>query len=179
MPEGLAYCLFSIVLTVARERRHSKFDAGQIDYIQVLKRQWAQGQGVRDDGQGLRIDAKGIFWKTVNQQIFDLYQEVHAGRRWAAVMEWANVGAPLFAAPECGMSSDAAGKWLRAWDSTGNSVEKPEVRERLREGRLNRAEAALKRAEKPSDRTHAEALVRQIDADFQDHAWVRLIEQRR
>lgn len=116
------------------------------------------------------------YWKMVNDTVALFYYPPLVGHRAAVAREWANLGAPLLAAPESGMSSGSASHWLHAWDGTDNSTERTEVCQRLSEFRMKRAQAAL-----GAEGTEAAAreLLNKIDAECPDHAWVTLIERKR
>ncbi len=172
MPEGVAYCILSIFVIIALERRVPEYDGEYLEYVRELKRHWKLNK------EGLLTDTERIFWNAVNHRVAALYNKRHSGRRWAAVRAWADLGAPLFATPECGMESNSAEQWLRAWDSTPNSIEHSEVRRRLRESRRKRVTVALQRANKPAEQADVTALIHQVNQDFAAHAWVRLIENR-
>lgn len=65
-------------------------------------------------------DGKERFWTAIRKLVKKFYEPSLSGHRAAAVREWASLAGPLFAAPETGMTSADASKWLHAWDSTDN-----------------------------------------------------------
>lgn len=128
-----------------------------------------------DTTTGGSIDSDERFWTAIRKLVREFYDPPLSGHRAAVVREWANLAGPLFAAPETGMPSSAASKWLQAWDGTDNSIENPEVRKRLSEFRLKRAQASL-----GSEATieQAQELLKKVDDANPNHAWVKLIERR-
>ncbi|MFO0578429.1 MAG: hypothetical protein U1A78_30865 [Polyangia bacterium] len=172
MPEGVAYCILSIFVIIAQERRSPDYVGEYLEYVREIRQNWKLNE------KGLLTNAASLFWGAVNKRVSTLYYKQYQGRRWEAVRTWADLGAPLFATPECGMDTKSAEQWLRAWDSTPNSIEVPEVRRRLRESRRKRAAVALQRANKPAEAEDVAALIRQVDQDYEKHAWVQLIENR-
>lgn len=124
---------------------------------------------------GATLDADERFWIAHRKLVRAFYDPPLSGHRAAVVREWANLAGPLFAAPETGMPSSAASKWLQAWDETDNSIENPEVRKRLSEFRLKRAQASI-----GSEATFEQAkeLLKRVDDANPNHAWVKLVERR-
>lgn len=120
-------------------------------------------------------DADERFWTAIRKLVRAFYDPPLSGHRAAVVREWANLAGPLFAAPETGMPSAAAAKWLQAWDGTDNSIDNPTVRARLSEFRLKRAQASI-----GSEATieQAKELLTTVDDANPNHAWVRLVERR-
>lgn len=99
----------------------------------------------------------------------------YQGRRALAVREWVNLAGPLFAAPETGMSSEQATRWLPAWDRSPSNTDDPAACKRLSAFRLKRAQLSLGAETTPEK---AQEFLDGIDAKHPDHPWVRLIEAR-
>lgn len=158
--------LLSSVLLI-RDTRSSNFHQNYLDKLEKL--------GAVDTPTGATLDADERFWIAHRKLVRAFYDPPLSGHRAAVVREWANLAGPLFAAPETGMPSPAASKWLQAWDGTDNNIDNSEVRKRLSEFRLKRAQASL-----GSEATieQAQELLKKVDDANPNHAWVKLIERR-
>lgn len=162
----MAGFLLSSVLII-RSSRHPNFHQ---HYSAELDMIWQT-----DTTTGGSIDSDERFWTAIRKLVREFYDPPLSGHRAAVVREWANLAGPLFAAPETGMPSAAASKWLQAWDGTDNNIDNPEVRERLSEFRLKRAQASLGGE---ATLEQAKELLKRVDDANPNHAWVKLIERR-
>ena len=162
----MAGFLLSSVLLI-RDSRNMNFYPIYLDRIERL--------GRSDHLADKTSDADERFWTAIRKLVRAFYDPPLSGHRAAVVREWANLAGPLFAAPETGMPSAAAAKWLQAWDGTDNSIDNPTVRARLSEFRLKRAQASI-----GSEATieQAKELLTTVDDANPNHAWVRLVERR-
>ena len=115
------------------------------------------------------------FWNMLSEMVRELYAAPFRGRRAAALQQWMNLGAPLFAAPDSGMSSESAAHWLRAWKNTAGDVSQPEACRRLSEFRLKRARRSLGMKSTPRQ---AQDLIQEINEAHSSHVWVKRIERR-
>lgn len=156
----LGYFLFSVA-SVLSKRNPASLD----DFLGYLN-------GI-DAGFSEDVPSAVVFWQRIRKVVSDLYRPTLRSHRIAVVREWANLGAPLLAAPETGMASDSARYWLCLWDGTANSVDRLEVQQRLSEFRIKRAQAILGPNSTAED---AKNLLKDIDARNPDHAWVQMIE---
>ncbi len=114
-------------------------------------------------------------YRSLSQTVAEANDSRYAGRRARAVREWVNLAGPLFAAPETGMSSDRAARWLRAWDRSPSNTDDPAACKRLSAFRLKRAQASLGSG---ATATEAQKHLDEIDAKHPKHPWVAVIERR-
>lgn len=112
-------------------------------------------------------------YRSLSDTVAEANDSRYAGRRARAVREWVNLAGPLFAAPETGMSSERAARWLRAWDRSPSNTDDPAACKRLSAFRLKRAQFALG-GETTTEK--AREFLDGIDAKHPDHPWVRRIE---
>lgn len=112
-------------------------------------------------------------YRSLSRTVAEANDSRYAGRRARAVREWVNLAGPLFAAPETGMSSERAARWLRAWDRSPSNMHDPAACKRLSAFRLRRAQLSLGGETTPEQ---ARAFLDGIDAKNLDHPWVRRIE---
>lgn len=159
------FFLFSVLMI--RGSRNSNF------YQHYSAELDSRGQTATSTRWGLDADER--LWTALRKLVREFYEPHLSGHRAAAVREWVNLAGPLFAAPETGMPSAAASKWLQMWDGMDNNIDSLEVRRRLSEFRLKRAQASI-----GSEATmeQAQELLTKADEANLNHAWIRLIERR-
>ncbi|MBL9009231.1 MAG: hypothetical protein JNJ46_33535 [Myxococcales bacterium] len=112
-------------------------------------------------------------YRSLSHTVAEANNSRYAGRRARAIREWVNLAGPLFAAPETGMSSERAARWLRAWDHSPSNTDDPAACKRLSAFRLKRAQLSLGGETTPEK---AREFLDGIDAKHPDHPWVRRIE---
>lgn len=118
------------------------------------ERPWQSGIGPRDLAQ--RIVSYGR----------PEYHRAHPGERWAAFATWCRA-LPILAAPESGLTREAAGTILDELKPTDEQA--ADLRKLRRDRMMYR---------KPP-RLHVEPWLRAVDDEDPDHPWVTLIEQRK
>lgn len=113
------------------------------------------------------------FYRSLANAVAQANDSRFSGRRARAVREWVNLAGPLCAAPETGMSEQAAMRWLAAWDRSPSNTADPAACKRLSDFRLKRAQVSLGPEATQDD---ARRFLNAIDEKNKEHPWVRIIE---
>lgn len=113
------------------------------------------------------------FYRSLANAVAQANDSRFSGRRARAVREWVNLAGPLFAAPETGMSEQAAMRWLAAWDRSPSNTADPAACKRLSDFRLKRAQVSLG---PETTQEEARRVLNATDVKNKEHPWVRIIE---